>query len=90
MNLHEYQAKSVLREYGVPTPRGVVVSEAGQCAPAAAELGATTWVPNAQIHAGGRGNAAGVKLARSVEELTAVAGRWPGTPPPTTQNAPAA
>ena len=88
MNLHEYQAKSVLREYGVPTPRGVVVSEAGQCAAAAAELGGAAWVAKAQIHAGGRGKAGGVKLVRSVEELTAAAGQLLGKRLTTYQNAP--
>jgi len=88
MNLHEYQAKAVLREYGVPTPRGVVVSEAGQCAAAAAELGGAAWVAKAQIHAGGRGKAGGVKLVRSVEELTAAAGQLLGKRLTTYQNAP--
>ncbi len=88
MNLHEYQAKSVLREYGVPTPRGVVVSEAGQCAAAAAELGGAAWVAKAQIHAGGRGKAGGVKLVRSVDELTAAAGQLLGKRLTTYQNAP--
>ena len=88
MNLHEYQAKAVLREYGIPTPRGVVVSEAGQCAAAAAELGGAAWVAKAQIHAGGRGKAGGVKLVRSVEELTAAAGQLLGKRLTTYQNAP--
>ena len=88
MNLHEYQAKSVLREHGVPTPRGVVVSEAGQCAAAAAELGGAAWVAKAQIHAGGRGKAGGVKLVRSVDELTAAAGQLLGKRLTTYQNTP--
>jgi len=88
MNLHEYQAKSVLRDYGIPTPRGVVVSEAGQCAAAAAELGGAAWVAKAQIHAGGRGKAGGVKLVRSTEELASVAGQLLGSKLTTYQNAP--
>ena len=88
MNLHEYQAKAVLRDYGVPTPRGVVVNEAGQCAAAAAELGGSAWVAKAQIHAGGRGKAGGVKLVRSVDELTAAAGQLLGKRLTTYQNAP--
>ncbi len=88
MNLHEYQAKAVLRDYGIPTPRGVVVSEAGQCAAAVAELGGGAWVAKAQIHAGGRGKAGGVKLVRSTEELAAVAGQLLGTRLTTYQNAP--
>jgi len=88
MNLHEYQAKAVLRDYGIPTPRGVVVSEAGQCAAAVAELGGAAWVAKAQIHAGGRGKAGGVKLVRSSEELAAVAGQLLGKRLTTYQNAP--
>ena len=88
MNLHEYQAKAVLRDYGVPTPRGVVVSEAAQCPAAAAELGGVAWVAKAQIHAGGRGKAGGVKLVRSVDELAAVAGQLLGSRLTTYQNAP--
>jgi succinyl-CoA synthetase beta subunit len=88
MNLHEYQAKAVLRDYGIPTPRGVVVSEAGQCASAAAELGGSAWVAKAQIHAGGRGKAGGVKLVRSTDDLAAVAGQLLGSRLTTYQNAP--
>ncbi|MBM4180895.1 MAG: ADP-forming succinate--CoA ligase subunit beta [Betaproteobacteria bacterium] len=88
MNLHEYQAKAVLRDYGIPTPRGVMVSEAGQCAAAAAELGGAAWVAKAQIHAGGRGKAGGVKLVRSLDELSAAAGQLLGTRLTTYQNAP--
>ena len=88
MNLHEYQAKAVLREYGIPTPRGVVVSEAGQCAAAAAELGGAAWVAKAQIHAGGRGKAGGVKLVRSTDDLAAAAGQLLGKRLTTYQNAP--
>ncbi len=88
MNLHEYQAKAVLRDYGIPTPRGVVVSGADQCAAAAAELGGSVWVAKAQIHAGGRGKAGGVKLVRSSDELAAVAGQLLGSRLTTYQNAP--
>jgi succinyl-CoA synthetase beta subunit len=88
MNLHEYQAKAVLRDYGIPTPRGVVVSGTGQCAAAAAELGGAAWVAKAQIHAGGRGKAGGVKLVRSLEDLAAAAGALLGSRLTTYQNAP--
>ncbi|MEW5786554.1 MAG: ADP-forming succinate--CoA ligase subunit beta [Pseudomonadota bacterium] len=88
MNLHEYQAKAVLRDYGIATPRGVVVDQAGQCAAAAAQLGGSAWVAKAQIHAGGRGKAGGVKLVRSVDDLTAVAGQLLGSRLTTYQNAP--
>lgn len=73
MKIHEYQAKEILRKYGVVTPRGIPcfgVEEAGK---AADELGGSVWVVKAQIHAGGRGKGGGVKLARSTEEVRALA-----------------
>ncbi len=88
MNLHEYQAKSVLRDYGIATPRGVVVASAEGCASAAAELGGEAWVVKAQIHAGGRGKAGGVKLARSLEELQVFSEGMLGGRLTTYQNAP--
>ena len=88
MNLHEYQAKAVLRDYGVPTPRGVVVDRADACAAAATELGGHTWVAKAQIHAGGRGKAGGVKLCHSIDELAAIARVLLGSHLTTYQNAP--
>ena len=88
MNLHEYQAKAVLREYGIVTPRGVVITSAAECAQAAADLGGEAWVAKAQIHAGGRGKAGGVKLCRSVEDLAAIAGVLLGSRLTTYQNAP--
>ncbi len=88
MNLHEYQAKSVLRDYGISTPRGVVVASADGCASAVAELGGERWVAKAQIHAGGRGKAGGVKLVGSLEELGAFARQWLGHRLTTYQNAP--
>ncbi len=88
MNLHEYQAKEVLRAYGLPTPRGVVVTEAGQAAAAASELGGEAWVVKAQIHAGGRGKAGGVKLVKSPDALKEAAAALLGKPLVTYQNAP--
>jgi len=88
MNLHEYQAKAVLRDYGIATPRGVVISTADQCAQAAAELGGEAWVAKSQIHAGGRGKAGGVKLCRSIDELSAAAASLLGSRLTTYQNAP--
>ncbi len=73
MNLHEYQAKAVLRDFGMVTPRGVTINEPGQCVAAAAELGGDAWVIKAQVHAGGRGKAGGVKLCRSIDELAVTA-----------------
>ena len=69
MNIHEYQAKSVLAEYGVSVLKGQVAYTPEEAESAARELGGPIWVVKAQIHAGGRGKAGGVKLARSVEEV---------------------
>ena len=88
MNLHEYQAKSVLRDYGIPIPHGVVVASAEGCASAAGELGGEAWVAKAQIHAGGRGKSGGVKLVRSLQELCEVSEKLLGSRLTTYQNAP--
>ncbi|MBI5331158.1 MAG: ADP-forming succinate--CoA ligase subunit beta [Betaproteobacteria bacterium] len=88
MNLHEYQAKAVLRDYGVATPRGVVVFTPDECAAAITQLGGEAWVVKAQIHAGGRGKAGGVKLCRSAEDLHAAAKTLLGSRLTTYQNAP--
>ncbi len=88
MNLHEFQAKAVLRDYGIVTPRGVVVTAADQCATAVTELGGDAWVAKAQIHAGGRGKAGGVKLCRTLDDLSAVAASLLGSRLTTYQNAP--
>ena len=88
MNLHEYQAKAVLRDYGIVTPRGVAISGAGQCAEVLRELGGEAWVAKAQIHGGGRGKAGGVKLCKSVAELEAAAQALLGSHLVTYQNAP--
>ena len=73
MNIHEYQAKSLLAGYGVAIARGKAVLEPGEAAAAVAELGGPVWVVKAQIHAGGRGKAGGVKLCKSAEEAVATA-----------------
>jgi len=88
MNLHEYQAKAVLREFGIVTPRGLAITAADQCVAAAAELGGAGWVIKAQVHAGGRGKAGGVKLCRSADELKAAAESLLGSRLVTYQNAP--
>jgi succinyl-CoA synthetase beta subunit len=88
MNLHEYQAKAVLRDYGVATPRGVVIFNPEECASAISQLGGNAWVAKAQIHAGGRGKAGGVKLCRSADDLTAAAKALLGSRLTTYQNAP--
>lgn len=73
MNLHEYQAKNLLKKYGVPVPVFEVAFNADDVASAADKLGTDRWVIKAQVHAGGRGKAGGVKLVDSKEELLAVA-----------------
>jgi succinyl-CoA synthetase beta subunit len=69
MNIHEYQAKAVLREFGVPTPRGFPAFSVEEAAKAAAELATPVVVVKAQIHAGGRGKAGGVKVVKSIDEV---------------------
>ncbi len=88
MNLHEYQAKELLREYGITTPRGIVVENTTHAEHATNELGGSAWVVKAQIHAGGRGKAGGVKLVKSVDELRQVADALLGKNLVTYQNAP--
>ncbi len=73
MNLHEYQAKDVFRSYGIAVPAGRVASSADEAAAAAQSLGGSVWVVKAQVHAGGRGKAGGVKLARDVETVRSAA-----------------
>ncbi|MDB5925298.1 MAG: sucC [Betaproteobacteria bacterium] len=69
MKIHEYQAKEVLRKFGVPTPQGLPCFSVDEAVEAARKLGGAVWVVKAQIHAGGRGKGGGVKLARSIEEV---------------------
>jgi succinyl-CoA synthetase beta subunit len=71
MKIHEYQGKQLLREYGVPTPRGFPALSVDEALDAAKKLGGSVWVVKAQIHAGGRGKGGGVKVAKSIEELRA-------------------
>jgi succinyl-CoA synthetase beta subunit len=69
MKIHEYQAKEVLRKYGVVTPRAIPAFSVDEAVKAAESLGGKVWVVKAQIHAGGRGKGGGVKLARSIDEV---------------------
>jgi len=73
MNLHEYQAKDVFRTYGIPVPAGRVAASAEEAVEAARALGGGVWVVKAQVHAGGRGKAGGVKLARDLGGVRAEA-----------------
>ena len=69
MNIHEYQAKALLAEYKIPVPAGFPSMSAGECVENAKKLDGKLWVVKAQIHAGGRGKAGGVKVAKSIEEV---------------------
>ena len=69
MNLHEYQSKRLFAEYGIPVPRGIPADSPKDAVKAAQELGGDLWVVKAQVHAGGRGKAGGVKLARTLDEV---------------------
>jgi succinyl-CoA synthetase beta subunit len=73
MKIHEYQAKEILRKFGVPTPQGFPCFTVDEAVAAADKLGGPVWVVKAQIHAGGRGKGGGVKLARSREEVRSLA-----------------
>ena len=79
MNIHEYQAKQLLRRYGVPVPRGDVAHNPAEAETIAEELDGPVWVVKAQIHAGGRGKAGGVKICRSVKEVVASADKLLGS-----------
>ena len=73
MKIHEYQAKDILRQFGVPVPRGIAAFTVQEAVEAAQKLGGAVWVVKAQIHAGGRGKGGGVKLARSIAEVRQLA-----------------
>jgi succinyl-CoA synthetase beta subunit len=72
MKIHEYQGKEILRQFGVPVPRGYPAFSILEATEAAQKLGGPVWVVKAQIHAGGRGKGGGVKLARSMDEVKAL------------------
>jgi succinyl-CoA synthetase beta subunit len=74
MKIHEYQAKDLLRQFGVPVPKGIPAFTVQEAVEAAQKLGGPVWVVKAQIHAGGRGKGGGVKLARSIEDVKKIAG----------------
>ena len=73
MNLHEYQSKRILASYGVPVPDGRVASSPQEAVAAAQALGGEAWVVKAQVHAGGRGKAGGIKLVRDLEAVRGAA-----------------
>ncbi|MBL6905321.1 MAG: ADP-forming succinate--CoA ligase subunit beta [Pseudomonadales bacterium] len=78
MNLHEYQAKQLFAEYGLPVSEGIAVDTAADATAAAKKIGGSKWVVKAQVHAGGRGKAGGVKLVDTPEEAGAFAEQWMG------------
>jgi len=78
MNFHEYQAKALFEEYGIPVPKGELATTADEAVEAARKVGGTQWVVKAQVHAGGRGKAGGVKLADSLEQVREEAERMLG------------
>ena len=88
MNLHEYQSKALFAEYGIPIPAGRVATTEAEAKAAAIALGGKLWVVKAQVHAGGRGKAGGVKLARSIEDVGQYAKAMLGTRLVTHQSGP--
>jgi succinyl-CoA synthetase beta subunit len=88
MNIHEYQAKAVLREFGVPVPRGIAAFTVAEAEKAASDVGGPVLVVKAQIHAGGRGKAGGVMVVRSIAEVKREAGRLLGSTLVTHQTGP--
>jgi succinyl-CoA synthetase beta subunit len=88
MNIHEYQAKAVLREFGVAVPRGIPAFSVDEAVNAAQQLGGPVWVVKAQIHAGGRGKAGGVKVVKSIEDVKREATRLLGSTLVTHQTGP--
>ena len=73
MNLHEYQGKELFAEYGLPVSKGIVISDPEDALKACRDIGGTKWVVKAQVHAGGRGKAGGVKILDTIEELAKAA-----------------
>ena len=89
MNIHEYQAKSLMSRYGVAVPRGAVAYTAEEAESAARNLGGSVWAVKAQIHAGGRGKGGGIKIAKSPDEVRDLAKKMIGMTLVTKQTGPA-
>ena len=79
MNLHEYQGKQLFADYGLPVSKGFAASTPEEARAAAERIGGDVWVVKAQVHAGGRGKAGGVKLVKTLEEVEAFAREQLGT-----------
>jgi succinyl-CoA synthetase beta subunit len=88
MKIHEYQGKEILRNFGVPVPRGIAAFTVQEAVEAAQKLGGPVWVVKAQIHAGGRGKGGGVKVAKSIEQVKELAGQILGMQLKTHQTGP--
>lgn len=73
MNIHEYQAKGLFKDYGIAVPKGIIAETPQQAREAAQSLGGEAWVVKAQVHTGGRGKAGGVKLARTLDDVVSYA-----------------
>lgn len=78
MNLHEYQAKQLFKEFGLPVSEGFACDTADEAVEAAKRIGGDIWVVKCQVHAGGRGKSGGVKLVKSLDEVRAFADQWLG------------
>ncbi|MBG6073490.1 MULTISPECIES: ADP-forming succinate--CoA ligase subunit beta [unclassified Polaromonas] len=88
MKIHEYQGKEILRNFGVPVPRGIPAFTVQEAVEAAQKLGGPVWVVKAQIHAGGRGKGGGVKVAKTIEDVKRIAGEILGMQLKTHQTGP--
>ncbi|HYW55900.1 MAG TPA: ADP-forming succinate--CoA ligase subunit beta [Polaromonas sp.] len=88
MKIHEYQGKEILRNFGVPTPRGIPAFTVQEAVEAAQKLGGPVWVVKAQIHAGGRGKGGGVKVAKTIDDVKRIAGEILGMQLKTHQTGP--
>ena len=88
MKIHEYQGKEILRNFGVPVPRGIPAFTVQEAVEAAQKLGGPVWVVKAQIHAGGRGKGGGVKVAKTIDDVKRIAGEILGMQLKTHQTGP--
>ena len=88
MKIHEYQGKEILRQFGVPVPRGIPAFTVQEAVEAAQKLGGPVWVIKAQIHAGGRGKGGGVKVAKTIEDVKRISGEILGMQLKTHQTGP--
>ena len=88
MNLHEYQAKQLFAEYGIPVQDGMIAHDGSEAFKIANDLGGDAWLVKAQVHAGGRGKAGGVKFTKDINEVRETTDQLIGSQLITTQSAP--